>query len=227
MGHLGRKSGCCLRCAEPYMVVTARRGSAGADIRRSETVLLESFGGSSAMRWALILGCLAGFCRPQVLCARGTDLELHAASLICGGTRFLARTEIVRSVPTSQTIDAFAENGKSPVQVDLRQTRISYPFELGTRKGLASFVSGWQCRKTPMGRILVLWYVCPQDLRENVPDRLCSITGEWERYVAMDGSLLDQGFSFDDPKYDGLRAKLGYHDRPDQRVDDGRFTHIH
>ncbi len=84
-------------------------------------------------------------------------------------------------------------------------------------------VSAWQCRKTPAGHVLVLWYYCPQTLREDVPAAMCSVTSEWERYVALDGSLLDRGFSIDDVRYDALRAKLGYHNKPDQAFDEGPF----
>ncbi len=116
---------------------------------------------------------------------------------------------------------------RTATPVDLRQTRISYRRELGNTKGLSSFVSGWQCRRTPAGHVLVLWYVCPEDLREDVPQALCSLTREWERYVALDGSLLDNGFSFDDARYEKLRTELGYPDKPDEAFDEGPFLSIH
>lgn len=177
------------------------------------------------MKWVLMLACLTGFCWPQILCARSPDVELHRASLICGGTHFFVKSEFIESAPVSQVMTARTGSTKPAVLVDLRQTRISYPSELGAAKGLASLVSEWQCRKTPTGHVLVLWYSCPQDLREDVPAALCSFTGEWIRYVALDGSLLDQGFSFDDLRYDALRAKLGYHDKPPDQAsyDDGPF----
>ncbi len=175
------------------------------------------------MKWVLLLACLAGFCRPQILCARSPHVELHKASLICGGTRFFVKSELIRSAPVSQVMTARAGSTKPAVLVDLRQTKVSYPYELGAAKGLASFVSAWQCRTTPTGHVLVLWYYCPQTLREDVPAAFCSSTSEWERYVALDGSLLDQGFSFEDMRYDALRAKLGYHDKTDQASDEGPF----
>ncbi|WP_428374732.1 hypothetical protein [Lichenicoccus sp.] len=155
-------------------------------------------------------------------------VEIYKASLICGGTRFSEETKVVNSVPVSvpvsQVITARAEPGMT-VSIDLRQVKIPYPFELGSAKGLASVVSGWQCKKTPTGHVLVLYYYCPQDLREDVPAALCSFTREWLRYVALNGSLLDRGFSFDDIRYDALRAKLGYHDKPPDQAtdDDGHF----
>ena len=121
---------------------------------------------------------------------------------------------------------AWPAGARTATTVDLRETRISYPFELGATKGLSSFVSDWQCRRTPKGHVLVLWYACPQDLREDVPDALCSLTREWERYVALDGSLMDDGFSFDDPRYEKLRAELGYPDKPDEAMDEGPFIFI-
>nr|WP_321985687.1 2-dehydropantoate 2-reductase N-terminal domain-containing protein [uncultured Lichenicoccus sp.] len=66
---------------------------------------------------------------------------------------------------------------------------------------------------------------CPQDLEEDVPAALCSLTRVWLRYVAVAGSLLDRGFSFDDSRYDALRARLGCHDKPPGQAteDDGPF----
>ena len=115
---------------------------------------------------------------------------------------------------------------KLRVQALFRQTRVSYPLEVGAPEGLASFVSEWQCRKAPNGHVLVLWVICPQDFLEEIPAALCSSTGEWERYVGLDGGLLDRGFSFEDIRYDALRSELGYHDKPDQAGDEGRFLSI-
>ena len=133
----------------------------------------------------------------------------------CGGTRFFVRSEFIRSAPVSQVMTAREGSSKSAVTVDLRQARVPYPFELGAAKGLPSLVAAWQCRKTPTGHVLVLWYYCSLTLREDVPAKFCSSTNEWERYIALDGSLLDRGFSFEDIRYDALRANLGYHDKPD------------
>ena len=175
------------------------------------------------MKWALMVACLAGIWQPQDLCARSPHVELHKASVICARTRFFVRTEFIKSAPVSQVMTARTGSAKATVTVDLRQTRVAYPFELGAAKGLASFVSAWQCRKTPTGHVLVLWVICSQTLQEDVPAAFCSSTSEWERYVALDGSLLDRGFSFEDIRYDALRAKLGYHDKPDQASDEGSF----
>lgn len=177
------------------------------------------------MNWVLLLACLAMFCRPQTLCARSPDVELHKASLICGGTGFSVRSKFIRSAPVSQVMKAHTGSTKPAVLVDLRLSRMSYPIELGAARGLTSFVSAWQCRKTPTGYVLVLWYSCPQDLPEHAPAAACSVTREWERYVALDGSLLDRGFSFDDLRYDALRARLGYHDKPPDQAseDEGPF----
>ena len=174
-----------------------------------------------------MLTCLVGMLRPQPLYARNSDVEIHRIRLVCGGTRFFARSEFIRFAPVSQIITATLKGNKLAAPVDLRQTKISYPFELGAIRGLASFVSDWQCRKIRNAHVLVLWYTCPQDLRENVPQALCSSTGEWERYIALDGSLLDQGFSVDDTRYDALRATLGYDVDPSHAVDDGPFISIH
>lgn len=183
------------------------------------------------MKWALMLTCLAGSCWPQNLCARGPHVELRKANLICGGTHFFVRGDFIRSgtvsVPVAQAMTARTGSAKRAVPVDLRQTSVAYPLELGAGKGLASFVSGWQCRRTPMGHVLVLWVICSQDLLGEIPPAFCSSTGEWERYVGLDGSLLDRGFSFEDSRYDALRARLGYHDKPDQAGDEGPFISIH
>ena len=183
------------------------------------------------MKWVLMLTCMAGSCWPQSLCARNPHVELRKASLICGGTQFFVRGKFIRSVsvsvPVSQAMMARTGSTRRAVPVDLRQTKVSYPLELGAAKGLASFVSGWQCRKTPAGHVLVLWVICSQDLLDEIPAALCSSTGEWERYIGLDGSLLDRGFSFEDIRYDTLRAKLGYHDKPDQAGDEGQFISIH
>ena len=188
---------------------------------------LGSFRRSSTMRWLLMFICLAGVLRPQPLYARNFDVEIHKAGLVCGGTKFFTKSEFIRLAPVSQTITAIFKGNKLAALVDLRQTRILYPFELGTIRGLASFVSDWQCRKTRNGHVLVLGYTCPLDLREAVPQALCSSTGEWTRYIALDGSLLDQGFSFDDIRYDKLRSALGYDVNPSHAVDDGPFISIH
>lgn len=179
------------------------------------------------MRWLLMLICLAGMLRPHPLYARTPGVERRDATLVCGGTKFIEKSEFIQFAPVSQTITATLNGKKSAVPVDLRQSRIPYPSELQGKRGLTSFVSGWQCRHALGGHVLVLWYNCPQDLGEDVPQVFCSSTGEWERYVGLNGSLLDQGFSFEDSRYDALRARLGYHDKPDQAQDEGPFIWIH
>jgi hypothetical protein len=179
------------------------------------------------MKWLLMLICLIGLLQPQTLYAHDLDVEILRARLICGGTKFFAESKFVELAPALQIITVKIGRNKPAIKVDLRQIKMSYPFELGAIKGIASFVSQWQCRKTLKGHVLVLWYACPQDLREDVPLAFCSSTREWERYVALDGSLLDRGFSFDDARYDQLRATLGYDMDPSHATDEGLFISIH
>lgn len=48
-----------------------------------------------------------------------------------------------------------------------------------------------------------------------MPARFCSDSGEWYRYIATDGSLLDKGFGLgcglrdSDPRERALRVRLG------------------
>lgn len=140
---------------------------------------------------------------------------------------FSAKSKFVWDIPVSQSIIVTLRSSKPPRSVDLRQTRIPHPFELGSRKGLASYVEGWECRKVPHGHVLLLWYACPQDLREHAPEALCSSTGEWERFVATSGHLLDRGFSTEDSRYEKLQAELGYDVDPNHAEADEPFISIH
>ena len=111
-------------------------------------------------------------------------------------------------------------------KVDLRETSFVLHRDMPGRRALTSFVFEWQCRKTPSGHVLALMYVCPDDLGDDVPEQFCSATKEWERYVSTEGELLDRGYSFDDLRYQALRASLGYHDDPQRPTDEGSFTSI-
>ena len=151
-----------------------------------------------------------------------------AASMKCGNTRFYVRTKFENDIAVEQTIEAKFTGKIGRKEVDLRQTKVVIPFELGDVRALSSSVTEWQCKKTRVGQVLVLWYACRQDLREDLPDTLCSQTSEWERYISTSGDVLDYGYSFDDPRYADLRARLGYHDNPpDQATIEDPFLPTH
>ncbi len=44
---------------------------------------------------------------------------------------------------------------------------------------------------------------------DQVPDGDCTVTGEWVRYIAVDGLALDAGYSMEDPRYDVLEKRMG------------------
>ena len=77
---------------------------------------------------------------------------------------------------------------------------------------MADEVGFWGCATTPKGQ---RWYDCPQLLPDAVPRRFCSESGEWYRYVATDGTLLDKGVGLgaglgdSDPRERGLRIRIG------------------
>ena len=160
--------------------------------------------------------------------SQAAEVSSAAASIRCGDTRFSIKTKFRNDIAIEQTLNArFVGRGGSK-KVDLRQTKVLFPFELRDIKAPSSSVTGWQCKKTPTGHVLVLWYACRQDLREDLPDTLCSQTLEWERYISTSGDVLDYGYSFDDPRYVGLRARLGYHDNPpDQATYEDPFISTH
>ncbi len=122
---------------------------------------------------------------------------------------------------------ALPKGKKVATTVDLREPTFVLHREMPGTRVLASFAIGWQCRRTPAGHVLVLWYNCPDDLAESVPQEFCTPDKECERYISTSGQPMDSGFARDDKRYGPLRATLGYHDdAPGQSGDEGSFAPI-
>ncbi len=138
--------------------------------------------------------------------------------LKCGGTRFTATTHSVNSYVTRQEMWARLPGRTGPRHVDLHQSTFALHGDLDV-PGLpvvADEVGFWGCATTSKGHVLMLWYDCPQMLPDDVPRRFCSESGEWYRYVATDGTLLDKGFGLgaglgdSDPRERGLRIASAF-----------------
>ena len=168
-------------------------------------------------RVAMFLLCLVVTTRSAI----GTPLiyrqHTRTIDLTCGGTRFTATTYIVGGYVTKQEMWARRPGMTGSRRIDLRQSTFTLHGDLDF-PGLpivADEVGFWGCATTPKGHVLMLWYDCPQALPDDVPRRFCSESGEWYRYVATDGSLLDKGFGLgaglgdSDPRERGLRIRIG------------------
>ena len=144
---------------------------------------------------------------------------VRTTSLTCGGTRFTATTRMTEWLVTRQDMWAHRP-GMGARRVDLRQATFALHDRVPGLRVVADEIGFWGCAATPKGHVLMLWYDCPQFMPENVPARFCSESGEWYRYVATDGTLLDKGFGLgrglgdSDPRERGLRIRLGL--PPDQ-----------
>ncbi len=155
------------------------------------------------MALCMISGCAAYAAEPKI------------AVLTCGGTRFTAITHSVHDYVTTQEMWARPPGAKQARPVDLRQSTIVLTRIVPGLVVVADEVGLWGCARTSKGHVLILWYDCPQLLPDDVPARFCSQSGEWYRYVATDGTLLDKGFGLGrglgdtDPRERGLRAGLG------------------
>ena len=155
-----------------------------------------------------IMWCMIG-----MVAARGE--EVRTTTLTCGGTRFTAITRSVHHEVTGQEMWARPSGARRARPVDLRQSTFVLRRGLPGLAVVADEVGFWGCAKTRSGHVLMLWYDCPQLLPEDVPARFCTDTGEWYRYVATDGRLLDKGFGLGrglgdaDPREKALRARLG------------------
>ena len=140
---------------------------------------------------------------------------VKTATLTCGGTRFTAITHSVHHYLTAQEIWARPPGTKQARPVDLRQSTLVLRRIVPGLAVVADEVGFWGCAKTSKGHVLILWYDCSQLLPDGVPARFCSESGEWYRYVATDGTLLDEGFGLGrglgdtDPRERGLRKNLG------------------
>ena len=168
------------------------------------------------LMWCTIDGCAA------------YAAELKTTILTCGGTRFTAITHSVHGYVTAQEMWARPSDRKEVRPVDLRQSTIILKRIVPGLVVVADEVGFWGCAKTSKGHVLMLWYDCSQVLPGGVPARFCSKSGEWYRYIATDGTLLDQGFGLGrglgdtDPRERGLRASLGL--PPDH--EDVRFRYV-
>ena len=164
------------------------------------------------MRCVLFVLGLMG-CAGPIECARAD--ETRTVSLNCGGTRFTAISHSVHDYATSQEMWAHPRGAGHGRKVDLRQSTFVLQHSVPGLAVLADKVGGWACVTTPKATFVILMYVCPQTLPDDVPARFCGDSGEWYRYVALDGSLLDEGFGLGpggrepDPRAFGLRARLG------------------
>ena len=141
--------------------------------------------------------------------------EIRTVSLSCGGTRFTAISHRVHDYATAQEVWARPAGIRHGRKIDLRQSTFVLRRGVPGLAVLADRVGLWGCATTSKSSVLILWYDCPQLLPDDVPARFCSDSGEWYRYVAPDGSLLDEGFGLgrglgdSDPRERGLRARLG------------------
>lgn len=137
------------------------------------------------------------------------------ATLACGGTRFTVTTHSVHDYVTAQEMWARPPGARQARPVDLRQSTFALQHIVPGLAVVADEVGFWGCATTRKAHVLMLWYDCSQLLPDGPPERFCSQSGEWYRYVATDGTLLDPGFGLGlglgdtDPRERGLRARLG------------------
>jgi hypothetical protein len=142
-------------------------------------------------------------------------IETVTATLDCGGTHFRALTRSVHDDVVGQDMWAHPAGAHPARRVELRESRFVLRRGVPGLAVLADEVAFWGCAETATTHVLILWYDCPQVLPDDPPRRFCSDSGEWYRYVAMDGSLLDRGFGLGlglgdtDPREAALRARLG------------------
>lgn len=140
------------------------------------------------------------------------------ASIECGGTEFSAETLTLDLATISQTIVARPQ-GREPGTVDLREhSFVLHHNMLGLRMAAAA-VTAWQCLKTPTGHVLELWYSVDELFADRPPKEFYSPNKEWQRYASTESELLDRGYGFDDPRYDALRARLGFRDSSSNKGD--------
>ena len=78
--------------------------------------------------------------------------------------------------------------------------------------GLSRWVEGWACRRTGRLRFVELLYTCSETMSDRDTDRYCSATRERTGFLMLDGTVLDRGYSPDDPRYRSLERGLGLPD---------------
>ncbi len=160
-----------------------------------------------------ILALLVILCAQQDARAHAAHVEVARASIECGGTHFSAVTRLLYYSGISQTITALLPGAAVARTVDLREPSFVTHRDKPAIRVAAFYVESWQCRPTPAGQVLVLWYNCA-DNYPDAPEQACASRNEWQRYISVKGEMLDQGFSLDDPRYVALRSTLGYRDGP-------------
>lgn len=161
----------------------------------------------------MVLALLVVLCTPALAQAPAGKVEVVRASIACGGTDFSAVTRLLYYSGISQTITALLPGAAVDTTVDLREPSFVTHRDKPAIRVVAFYVVSWQCRQTPAGHVLVLWYSCA-DNYPDAPPQLCRGHNEWQRYISTKGEMLDEGFSFDDLRYARLRATLGYRDAP-------------
>ena len=132
-------------------------------------------------------------------------------TLSCGNARFTAYTRRSHDYVTAQEMWVRPAGSGQKRQIDLRQSTFVLHRVMPGLRVVADEVSFWACKKASNARALILMYDCSQLLPENIPSKFCSKTGEWYRYIGIDGTLLDKGFQPGeaDPREDVLRRRLG------------------
>lgn len=162
------------------------------------------------------LALLVILCLPALAWAHGDQPDILRASIRCGGTEFRAVTRdltvagALNHGKIGQSISARTSGTTSAWSVELREPSFFLHSVLPGTRLLELFVSSWQCRKTPTGKVLVLWYNCQIDIPDAPSEDGCEGHNGWERYISTQGEMLDPGFSFEDPRYFPLRMRLGY-----------------
>ncbi len=142
--------------------------------------------------------------------------EARTSTLICGATRFTITTHSVQNYVTRQEMWTHPSGGGQIRKVDLRQPTFVLRRVIPGLTVVADEISLWGCATPPKAHVLILDYDCSQILPNSPPARFCSKTGEWYRYIAMDGTLLDKGFGLGcvtreaDPREGRLRIRLGF-----------------
>ncbi len=80
-------------------------------------------------------------------------------------------------------------------------------------KGPSRWIEGWACRRTIHHQFVEVFYNCDgATLSDALSGRYCSATREWTGFLMLDGTVLDRGYSPDDPRYRSLERRLGLPD---------------
>ena len=146
--------------------------------------------------------------------ARGlSDIKRHA--LTCGGSRFTTMTQrdAKHDLIVQQMLWVQPPGSKRRL-VPIPSAEV--PRAYGARrigKGPSRWIEGWACRRTIHHQFVEVFYNCDgATLSDALSGRYCSATSEWSGYVTLDGTLLDDGYTPDDPRYRTLERQLGLPD---------------